>query len=1014
MQPILALARLMCGVLLLLFSGIIAGATTFPLECPAAYMIAPGSGMCVACQPNATVVDGVCTCLAGFAELTRATDGVTECIDCASEQQVVSSYRAVNGSQVCVPCGGDTSLSCLTNATYNATSKSCTCASGTLLTESVGSFRLSAQMCVACPSSSCSTCEDPYVATSSGGCTCGSGYVTIYDGSCTSTEEYEAMGAVATGASTTLQPPNIDNENTVGTAVTPVIVQANAVGAALLCKRGNLTACNYLANMCVLMQYGENTLPCKLYLYLQKEEGCIDNYCGLMEGLPWLYYNQSSTAILNDVDAEIYVLTRQQLQFVVSGYRLDGTWQGYRVLGTEMNTCQIQMDDLTQFFEAGSTRTTTCYLDWSWFLFADPTIFYELFLMNPNNESELLPVPTRLDYSNYRFNPTDIHDSWLYQTDTSSVTTSLTLFRRRFYLYDNIGGQGNSSIFPSYVTATRHVSVVLSPSIQDEPHLLTPFFVLQYISRDFSSISAEVQANHLGYFASHLVSSTYNSTVNFESGFASFFLVNRYSFKEGMMIVLIVMSTISFFTAWIRTYGWMRRRQNVMLDTSALFRYVVYLCNHIGNSYALVVILTSWYMLITYKSQHWLAVAVMKSDTHLNAMLYVAVVAKGVTVLYRMAEQCNADYFVIDWERSKGQLLRENKIVPVSMWRSTFLANELNELQMLRYWHPLLSMAIILLFLLGLDYLNFSLSVPSGSRYAVQNADIFNTLRIAVDTFFWCAVPLAIYFLEYQIYYNFVIVHPLQSFVDLCSVANISVMVLIEPQYGFYIHGESIHAHSDVSMEEFQNNLFLESQGNLPVRGLGGLSTCQTFEVYLGTYTRHYLYMCYAEMEVEHQRSLGKKVKPKSQTKWHFTDFLGIFSKKPRVYSRGALAIKERVNSIYQQSVRRAEGTLLVKFVLQKWFDFPPNIMYMNGALTNEKTDKDLFFIDETTSCSKAFMCGLDFDLFLLYTMLFAALDCALHNIFASMVITFAVEIVFTVYRSQEGLRNMSKKDTNR
>ncbi|CAJ1027546.1 Meckelin (Transmembrane protein 67), putative [Leishmania lindenbergi] len=73
-----------------------------------------------------------------------------------------------------------------------------------------------------------------------------------------------------------------------------------------------------------------------------------------------------------------------------------------------------------------------------------------------------------------------------------------------------------------------------------------------------------------------------------------------------------------------------------------------------------------------------------------------------------------------------------------------------------------------------------SAGVPRGKRQVGGMTTSFDTLRVAIDTFFLVAVALVMYLLEYQIYYRFVVVHLLQVFVDLCSVSNISIMILLE------------------------------------------------------------------------------------------------------------------------------------------------------------------------------------------------------------------------------------------
>ncbi|KPA73559.1 hypothetical protein ABB37_09855 [Leptomonas pyrrhocoris] len=969
---------------------------------------------CAACPANAERVSGRCMCTAGYAQQVDAASGTESCVDCAAESMMVSMVSSVNSSSYCLPCGGDTQLSCLSSSTYNASTKTCTCPSGSVLVQQVGTLVLAGAMCAKCGSAECTTCSWPYTMdAASGKCTCVSGYTSLYDASCVPTAEYQSMVSAAASSSAVLAPPNIDNSGAAGSSTTITVVKTYSIGAAVLCRRGNHTACEMLANLCVLMDYQATSTPCVLYQAIKKSMPCADQWCETVDGFPWLYYTRSNAVVLSDAATQIGVTARKQLQFVVSLYDLYGNWIGYEAMIDQVNPCFLGNTQLEKFTAAGATRATHCNVNWRWFLHANDTVFYEVFLRDPSNVTHLIAVPVLVDYSNDVFHPQTFNDLWLYRGEgTVDGSMPATGFRRRFYAYDNVGGH-DVALRPAnatYITALWSASVVLGLSASAHSPRATPLLVLRYASKMTSTMAGATVTDALHQLRQSPLNASGRAGYTLQCEMRSYFLLRSDGVANGMRITLIVVSALCFVSAWLRVYGWMRRRQYLVLDWLALLRFFVYLCNHISNVYFVVVAIASWYIFIAYKDQSTLSRAMMAKDLYISAMLYTAVVAKAVTVLYRLVEQCNADYFVIDWERSKGQLLRENKIVPVSMWRSTFVANELNELQALRYWHPLLTMAIILLFLVGLEYLNMSASVPQGSRYVGGMTETFETLCIAIDTFFWIAVALAMYLLEYQIFYRFVVVHPLQAFIDLCSVSNISIMILLEQQWGFYIHGESIYAHADVSMQEFQNNLFLEVQGNLPVRGLGGLSKSQAFEVYLGPYTRQYVYMCYMEMQLEHLRSLGKREKLVNPARWHYLTFLFGFARKPRVYSQAALAIKDRINNAFQQSVRRAESTLLVKFVLHKWLDFPPNVMYMNGPQRGDRGGKDLFFIDSAESYGRAFLCGLDFDLFVLYAALFAAVDSSLNNPYAAMVLTFAVEVVLRFYRVREGLINMSHK----
>jgi meckelin len=72
------------------------------------------------------------------------------------------------------------------------------------------------------------------------------------------------------------------------------------------------------------------------------------------------------------------------------------------------------------------------------------------------------------------------------------------------------------------------------------------------------------------------------------------------------------------------------------------------------------------------------------------------------------------------------------------------------------------------------------------------------------------------------------------DFVDLCSVANISVLLFNENYQGYYIHGKSPLGAADVSSEKLRLNLIAEEQGEGAVRGIHrSMPNAQTFEIFL-------------------------------------------------------------------------------------------------------------------------------------------------------------------------------------
>lgn len=59
-----------------------------------------------------------------------------------------------------------------------------------------------------------------------------------------------------------------------------------------------------------------------------------------------------------------------------------------------------------------------------------------------------------------------------------------------------------------------------------------------------------------------------------------------------------------------------------------------------------------------------------------------------------------------------------------------------------------------------------------------------------------------------------------EDFVDLCSIANISIMILDDALHGYYIHGENPIGVAEGSSEHLAQCLQYEAQGKGKKRGL--------------------------------------------------------------------------------------------------------------------------------------------------------------------------------------------------
>ena len=61
---------------------------------------------------------------------------------------------------------------------------------------------------------------------------------------------------------------------------------------------------------------------------------------------------------------------------------------------------------------------------------------------------------------------------------------------------------------------------------------------------------------------------------------------------------------------------------------------------------------------------------------------------------------------------------------------------------------------------------------------------------------------------------------PYMNFVDICTIANISILIFTEDLTGYYIHGKSPYGHADVPSLNLRLSLCDDSVSRSSIRGL--------------------------------------------------------------------------------------------------------------------------------------------------------------------------------------------------
>ena len=95
----------------------------------------------------------------------------------------------------------------------------------------------------------------------------------------------------------------------------------------------------------------------------------------------------------------------------------------------------------------------------------------------------------------------------------------------------------------------------------------------------------------------------------------------------------------------------------------------------------------------------------------------------------------------------------------------------------------------------------------------------------------FCFILALVQYLVYVTLYERFVEDKVINFLDLCSMSNISVFILIENLYGYYLHGRSPHGVADVDMKGMLTNFKREKEELIGRRGLEANSDEQMFIV---------------------------------------------------------------------------------------------------------------------------------------------------------------------------------------
>ncbi|XP_064123967.1 meckelin isoform X5 [Loxodonta africana] len=783
---------------------------------------------CVPCGANQRQDAGgtSCVCLPGFQMISNNGGSVVICKKCPENMKGVTE-----DGWNCISCPGG----------LTAEGK-CSCPTGHILVErDVNGTLLSQATCKLCDGNEnsftianalgnrCVRCEPTFVNTSR---------------SCACSEPNILTGGLCFSSTGNFPPRVISTARygELGMSLTSEWFSKYLQSSAAACwVYANLTSCQALGNMCVMNMnsYDLATFDaCRLFQFI------FENTAGLRtvhsvsfwrQNLPWLFYGDQlglAPQVLSTTPLPTNFSFKGQnqntkLKFVAASYDIRGHFLKWQTLeGGILQLCPDTETRLNAAYSFGTTYQQNCEIPVSKILTDFPTpVFYDVFLeyTDENQHEYIWAVPV--------LNLNLQHNKLFVNQDSSSAKWLLT---RRIFLVDAVSGRENDLRGqPRVIRIATQISlssIHLVPNTKNG-NIYPPLITIAYSDIDIND--------------PNLQSMKVSFSVNYE--------MNQGEAHVQTDIALGVLGGLAVLLSLLKTAGWKRRIGSPMIDLQTVMKFLVYYAGDLANVFFIITAGMGLYWLIFFKAQKSVSVLLPTPAQEERFITYVgcAFALKALQFLQKLISQVTIDIFFIDWERPKGKVLKavegeggvRSATVPVSIWRTYFVANEWNEIQTVRKINPLFQVLTVIFFLEVVGFKNLALMDPSSSLSRSPSSYIApysRILRYAVSSALWLVIGI-IQIMFFAVFYERFIEDKIRQFVDLCCMSNISVFLLSHRCFGYYVHGRSVHGHADTNMEEMNMNLKREAENLCSQRGLVPNTDGQTFQIAVSSQMRqHY------------------------------------------------------------------------------------------------------------------------------------------------------------------------------
>lgn len=775
-------------------------------------------------------------------------------------------------------------------------------------------------------------------------------------------------------------------------------------------------ACQALANMCVLDMYRDDTgsdastKACSAYEKAKVFAGTGDPNADLPE---IKFDGDSPISILTNKDIKMdfsFDMTKKggthdTLTFILNTYAINGTWLGFKKLTNDFLYCDVGGNDAPWLkFGYGFQKQYTCDLK-SFLTESGEPRMYDIWLVDDEQAGgtdKLFPVPVRIiNYGSGDDRP---------NANSHKDDESDDVLVRRFFLYDSVTScetpeclersyKGNDDPHKNAPKVLRYAKdITLSVMLQkgSDENIYPPVLEIEYVERLVEKITLK-DDDSMRY-------ASLSFKVEYVKDMDAFW-------RAATAIYSIAM--VGVFFLWILRLNVHRRRNTRKygdgeVGFASLVRASSYLMSTHAAVFFVILLVYSLYFIVFFKLQSHVYELVPPDRPQYGVYndyyaFFVVLQLCFAGQLFRMLEilfeQTNVAIFFIDWERSRGHMTsgKRPKATPVSVWRTIFIANEWNELQTARKTNLELTLIVLIAILNGADFQY--LATPQPNEGDLSPGVLNPVLRFGNVSFWFLLICFSQRLWKWAVHERFFAEPPHHQFVDLCTIAKVSCIVLDSTYHGYYLHCRSSGEHADGTMSEITKQLREEGDFESNSRGLDGAPAgMQTFEIHVSAQWKEKYDQVYGTLmqqeEMERQRqggALGFVMKTGGAAKGTAPDTLLKASKNLNRFLIGFIG-----KDLPEFEYRFAENLFT-----HRYLRIPPEMHADQSA--------SIFYEDPGYTFVSVILYGCEWDLMLFNILTFTTMNVWYGTIVAAL-ITYIMDNVFVIVRGSFGQQNVATK----